>query len=60
MIFLYYSNSNQNLELKYILGHLVLDKQNPQISINLVKIDWLIDWCLVPTLEVFELYRGIS
>ena len=56
MIFPYYSNSNQNLELKYILGHLVLDKQNPQISINLVKIDW----CLVPTLEVFELYRGIS
>jgi hypothetical protein len=39
MIFPYYSNSNQNLELKYILGHLVLDKQNPQISINLVKID---------------------
>ena len=22
-------------------------------------IDWLIDWCLTPTLAIFQLYRGI-
>ena len=23
-------------------------------------IDWLIDWCLTPTLAVFQIYRGIQ
>jgi hypothetical protein len=28
------------------------------VSIHLI--DWLIDWCLTPTLAVFQLYRGVS
>jgi hypothetical protein len=23
-------------------------------------IDWLIDWCLTPTLAIFQLYRGVN
>jgi hypothetical protein len=23
-------------------------------------IDWLIDWCLTPTLAVFQVYRGVE
>jgi stringent starvation protein B len=23
------------------------------------KYDWLIDWCLTPTLVVFQLYHGV-
>jgi hypothetical protein len=23
-------------------------------------IDWLIDWCLMQTLAVFQLYRGVA
>jgi hypothetical protein len=22
--------------------------------------DWFIDWCLTPTLAIFQLYRGVS
>jgi hypothetical protein len=25
-----------------------------------LSIDWLIDWCLTPTLAVFQLYRGVE
>jgi hypothetical protein len=24
------------------------------------EINWLIDWCLMPTLAVFRLYRGVE
>ena len=26
----------------------------------IIKIDWLIDWCLTPTLAIFQLYPGIN
>jgi hypothetical protein len=37
----------------YLLIHLNL------ITILYLYSNWLIDWCLTPTLAIFQLYRGV-
>jgi hypothetical protein len=48
--FRYPREYNQFLKIK--------TRGNPLIS-N-VDLDWLIDWCLTPTLAIFKLYRGVN
>ena len=36
------------------------DLREGNISKNLEKVDKLIDWCLIPTLAVFQQYLGIK
>jgi stringent starvation protein B len=37
------------------------DDRNPMDKYKILAymIEWLIDWCLTPTLAVFLLYRGV-
>ena len=38
---------------------IILDVAESCLS-RIVLIDWLIDWCLTPTLAVFQLYRDVN
>ena len=37
----------------------IVDPDHPFLSF-LLMIDWLIDWCLTPTIAIFQLYRGMK
>ena len=44
----------RNINTKYA------QREITTINHYMFKIDWLIDWCLMPTLAVCQLYRGAN
>jgi hypothetical protein len=49
------------MELKHLVrkSFAILPSVTFLITVDWIQIDLLIDWCLVPTLAVFQLYSGM-